>query len=733
MAFTVSPGVVTREIDLTTIVPETGTTAGAFAGAFRWGPIDKIVNVSSEDLLVENFQKPDSSTYLSFFSAANFLAYGQNLNVVRVANSSAYNATTDSANAVLIKSDESYYNTYYSEYGGSGPSNDYGEFASKYAGELGNSMKVSLCGADIASAGLTGTVTIAFAAQVGTVTGTDTAFTSEIQINDVVHIGTTFYLVTAIGTDTGMTVVSSQNTDVTVGASLVRTTSSHYKAVGQDAFGAIMGTVQISDAARKVMTGTGTYFDLQLTAGDNVTIAGETLEVASITSNTSATLVDAISPSSVALTTSVNYIREWEFAGNFDYPPTTSDFATRRGVGNDEVHVIITDEDGEWTGVKGTILEIFPALSVASDAKSEDGQALYYKEAINRRSKYIWWMKHPSGTGADTAPNTAAWGTSANVASKPSYTQSRTNFSISMSGGADGQDLTDANIIMGYDKFKSAEDVDVSLIITGPASSIVNSYLISNIAEVRKDCMVFVSPEQSDVVNNEGNEVDAVNGFRNLLPSSSYSVIDCGWKYQYDKYNDTFRYIPLNPDTAGLVVRTTVERDFFFSPAGFNRGSVKNVARLAWNPNKTQRDLLYKNGVNPVVSFAGQGTLLFGDKTLLAKPSAFDRINVRRLFITLEKSIANFARFSMFEFNDDFTRSSFVSSVEPFLRDIQGRGGITDFAVVCDESNNTQEVIDRNEFIGSIFVKPTKSINFVLLNFVAVRSGVDFEEVVNVV
>jgi len=530
-----------------------------------------------------------------------------------------------------------------------------------------------------------------------------------------------------------MTVVSSQNTDVSSAASLVRTVSSHYKAVGQDAFGAIMGTVQVSDAARKVMTGVGTYFDIQLTVGDKVTISGESLEVASITSNTSATLVDPLSPSSAALSTAVNYLREWEFAGNFDYPPTTSDFATRRGVTNDEVHVIITDEDGEWTGAKGTVLEIFPALSVASDGKSEDGQALYYKEAINRRSKYIWWMKHPNGTGADTAPNTAAWGTSANVASKPSYTQSRTNISASMTGGADGQELSDANIILGYDKFKSAEDVDVSLIITGAVSSVINSYLISNIAETRKDCMVFVSPEQSDVVNNEGNEVDAVNDFRNLLPSSSYSVIDCGWKYQYDKYNDTFRYVPLNPDTAGLVVRTTVERDFFFSPAGFNRGSVKNVARLAWNPNKTQRDLLYKNGVNPVVSFAGQGTLLFGDKTLLAKPSAFDRINVRRLFITLEKSIANFARFSMFEFNDDFTRSSFVSSVEPFLRDIQGRGGITDFAVVCDESNNTQEVIDRNEFIGSIFVKPTKSINFVLLNFVAVRSGVDFEEVVNAV
>ena len=733
MAFTVSPGVVTREIDLTTIVPETGTTAGAFAGAFRWGPIDKIVNVSSEDLLVDTFQKPDSSTYLSFFSAANFLAYGQNLNVVRVANSSAYNATTDSANAVLIKSDESYYNTYYTEFGGSGASNDYGEFASKFAGQLGNSMKVSLCGADITAAALTGTSTVAFSGTEGTVTGTSTAFTSELQINDVLyHNSSSYYIVTAIGTDTGMTVQSSANTDVAGATAFTRAHSSKFSERDTE-WGPIMGTVQVADSARKVMTGTGTYFDLQLSAGDKVTISGELHKVASITSNTSATLDTAISPSSAAITTSVEWSRQWEFASNFDYAPTTSDFATRRGVTNDEVHVIITDEDGEWTGVKGTVLEIFPALSVASDAKSEDGQALYYKEAINRRSKYIWWMKHPTSTGADTAPNTAAWGTSANSASKPSYTSNRISMTASMSGGADGNELTDANIITGYDKFKSAEDVDVSLIITGPQSAIVNSYLISNIAEVRKDCMVFISPEQADVVNNDGSEVTAVNDYRNLLPSSSYSVIDSGWKYQYDKYNDTFRYIPLNPDVAGLVVRTTVDRDFFFSPAGFNRGQVKNIARLAWNPNKTQRDLLYKNGVNPVVSFAGQGTLLFGDKTLLAKPSAFDRINVRRLFITLEKSIANFARFSMFEFNDDFTRSSFTSSVEPFLRDIQGRGGITDFSVVCDESNNTQEVIDRNEFIGSIFVKPTKSINFVLLNFVAVRSGVEFEEVVNVV
>ena len=731
MAFTVSPGVVTREIDLTTIVPETGTTAGAFAGAFRWGPLDQLVNVSSEDLLVENFQKPDSSTYLSFFTAANFLAYGQNLNVVRVANSSAYNATTDAANTVLIKSSETYYNTYYTEFGGSGASDNYGEFAAKFAGELGNSLKVGLCGADIAEAALTGTMTTSFSGTEGTVSGTSTSYTTELQVNDIIKhdVGGTYFLVTAIASDTSMTVQSSSNTDVTGTPVYTRMKSSHYSEPAT----AAMGTVQVSDSARKVMTGTGTYFDIQLTVGDKISIGGETHELDSITSNTSATLKTAISPSSTAIAGSIAYSREWEFASVFDYAPLTSDFATRRGVIQDEVHVVVVDEDGEWTGVKGTVLETFPALSVASDAKSEDGQALFYKEAINRQSKYIWWMKHPTGTDADTAPNTAAWGASANAASKPAFTQNRITVNASMTGGIDGQTLTDAITITGYDKFKSSEDIDISLILGGSCSSVVASYLISNIAETRKDCMVFISPEQSDVVNNVGGEVTAINDFRNNLPSTSYAVIDSGWKYQYDKYNDTFRYIPLNPDVAGLVVRTTLERDFFFSPAGFNRGQVKSVARLAWNPNKTERDNLYKNGVNPVVSFSGQGTLLFGDKTLLAKPSAFDRINVRRLFITLEKSIANFAQFSMFEFNDDFTRASFVSSVEPFLRDIHGRGGITDFSVICDESNNTQEVIDRNEFIGSIFIKPTKSINFILLNFVAVRSGVDFEEVVNAV
>jgi len=286
------------------------------------------------------------------------------------------------------------------------------------------------------------------------------------------------------------------------------------------------------------------------------------------------------------------------------------------------------------------------------------------------------------------------------------------------------------DLIRGYDFFKDPEIVDISLVLAGATSQTVATHLISNIAEARKDCLVFLSPRRDDVVDQAGSERANITTFRNLLNSSSYAVMDSAWKYQYDKYNDVYRYIPMNGDTAGLCVRTDTERDPWFSPAGFNRGQIKNVIRLSFNPTKAERDELYKIGVNPVVTFPGEGTILFGDKTLLAKPSAFDRINVRRLFIVLEKAIAKAAKFSLFEFNDEFTRAQFVALVEPFLRDVQGRRGIFDFRVVCDETNNTGEVIDRNEFIGDIYIKPARSINFIQLNFVAVRTGVAFDEVV---
>ena len=293
-----------------------------------------------------------------------------------------------------------------------------------------------------------------------------------------------------------------------------------------------------------------------------------------------------------------------------------------------------------------------------------------------------------------------------------------------------------ATVLAGYDLFASAEDVDISLLMTGKSiggtnGEQISNYLVDNIAETRKDCIVLTSPDKADVVNNSGldQSQDTVD-FRNSCRSSSYLVIDSGYKYQYDKYNDIFRYVPLNGDIAGLCVRTDSQRDPWFSPAGFNRGQIKNIVKLAYNPDQADRDLLYKNGINPVATFPGQGTILFGDKTALSKPSAFDRINVRRLFIVLEKAISTAAKFSLFELNDEFTRAQFVSLVEPFLRDVQGRRGIYDYRVVCDETNNTGQVIDSNQFVGDIYVKPAKSINFIQLNFVAVRTGVSFDEVV---
>jgi phage tail sheath protein FI len=283
--------------------------------------------------------------------------------------------------------------------------------------------------------------------------------------------------------------------------------------------------------------------------------------------------------------------------------------------------------------------------------------------------------------------------------------------------------------------YKSAEDVDVSLILTGKSVGGTNGeglgkYIVDNIAESRKDCVVFISPERGDVVNNAGDEADDIIEFRNSLSNSSYAFLDSGYKYAYDKYNDVYTYVPLNGDVAGLAVKTDELRDAWFSPAGFNRGQVKNIIKLPYNPKKADRDVLYQADVNPIVTFPGQGTVLFGDKTLLGKPSAFDRINVRRLFIVLEKAIATASKFTLFEFNDSFTRSQFKNLVEPFLRDVQGRRGIYDFKVVCDETNNTGEVIDGNRFIGDIYIKPAKSINFIQLNFVAVRSGVEFSEIV---
>ena len=412
--------------------------------------------------------------------------------------------------------------------------------------------------------------------------------------------------------------------------------------------------------------------------------------------------------------------RRWRYYDIFDKAPGTSPYAQARGGVNDEVHIAIIDEDGDLSGTKGTVLEKFAALSKASDSKTPQGDTNYYPDVIYNQSSYIFWMDH-NASGSN-------WG---NVAASTTFTDVTSVSNVSLINGADGDVATIGQVKSAYEKYLDADTVDIGLIIAGPSLTTVHIDNLITIAENRMDAIVFASPERSDVVNvaNTNTQKDNVISFFNGIGSSSYVFFDNGYKYMYDRYNDVYRYVPLNGDTAGLAARTDLIADAWYSPAGLNRGIVRGAVKLAFNPTKPQRDELYRARVNPVTTFPGQGTVLFGDKTGLAVPSAFDRINVRRLFIVLERAIATASKVQLFEFNDEFTRAGFRNMVEPFLREIQGRRGITDYLVVCDETNNTGEVIDRNEFVAEIFVKPARSINFITLSFVATRTGVSFEEV----
>jgi len=566
MVFQISPGVNFSEIDLTTIVPAVGTTNAGMVGNFVWGPVNEIHTVSSEIDLVNQYGEPNQNNFVDFFTAASFLAYGQNLQIVRANGTpTMLNAVANGAGATIQNNID--YNENYS-----GGANTHGMWAAKWPGDIGNSLQVSVFPGPNTS-----------------------AFTS------------------------------------------------------------------------------------------------------------------------------------WSWSSYFQGPPTTSTYVSNNGGSNDELHVVVVDQDGRFTGTANTVLEKFAFVSKASDAINDDGTSNYYVNQINQKSKYIWWLSHPD-TGIGLA-NAANWGSASaggsvvyGVGDNVAYTSSLTNGTFNMSSSG--------LVNQGYDLFRNPDTVDVSLVLTSDFGANTVNYVIDNIAGNRRDCVVFASPLRASVVNNVGNEATSVVADRNTYTTSSYAFMDSGWKYMYDKYNSVFRWVPLNGDMAGLCVRTDYQRDAWWSPAGFNRGGVLNVTKLSWNPTKTDRDTLYNNGVNPVVTFQGNGTILYGDKTLQSKPSAFDRINVRRLFIVLEKAISRAAKYSLFEFNDAFTRAQFVSLVEPFLRDVQGRRGIFDFRVVCDETNNTPQVIDSNQFVGDIYIKPARSINFIQLNFVAVGTGVDFSEVV---
>lgn len=414
----------------------------------------------------------------------------------------------------------------------------------------------------------------------------------------------------------------------------------------------------------------------------------------------------------------------WTYAGSFDSAPGTSDYAISIGkpAANDELHVAVIDEDGLFTGTAGTVLETFAYVSQGSDAKKSDGTTNYYKEVINNNSEYIWWADHNSNLGeAGSLISSVAGG---------DFTVHSSAIEASLAGGSDDNSPTAGEIALGYDLFEDAETVDVNLLFACPdanGAETIAEDLIS-IATARKDCMAFVSPPIEDTVGSATPATD-VMAFANGLTSSSYASCDSSALYVYDKYNDVYRYIGAAGHVAGLCANADQVADTWFSPAGVNRGQLLGVTKLAFNPKKADRDTLYKGRVNPLVSFPGQGMMLFGDKTLLSKPSAFDRINVRRLFIALEKAISTAAKAQLFEFNDEFTRAQFRNMVEPFLRDVKGRRGVTDFSVICDTTNNTGAVIDGNRFVADIFIKPARSINFITLNFIATRTGVEFSEI----
>ena len=485
------------------------------------------------------------------------------------------------------------------------------------------------------------------------------------------------------------------------------------------------GSTAVGDTTITVADGTtlnvGDIISFSTTAATNDYDDGHQYRITGISTH-DLTIVQKDSGSGGLLTTitnGANVRRRWRYYDSVGTGPGTSPFVSDRSGSGDEIHVVVVDEDGDVTGVPGQVLETFEKLSKAADAKSPQGDTNYYPDVIYTKSQHIYWMDH----------NTAGtnWGSNA---SGTTFTAVDTPTLESLSGGADGSSVTTGQKKTAYEKFQDAETVDVGLIIAGSGDGTHVENLIT-IAEIRKDAVVFASPERADVVNvsNSETQKDNVISFFDSRSSSSYCVFDSGYKYMYDKYSDVYRFVPLNGDIAGLAARTDLVADSWFSPAGFNRGNIRGAVKLAFNPSKSQRDELYMKRINPVCTFPGQGTVLFGDKTALSSPSAFDRINVRRLFITLEKAISTASKFQLFEFNDEFTRANFRAIVEPFLREVQGRRGITDFLVVCDNTNNTGDVIDRNEFVAEIFVKPNRSINFIKLQFVATRTGVAFEEV----
>ena len=719
-----SPGIQVREVDLTIgRVDAVSGSIGAIVAPFTKGPVEEAQLIESEEDLLQTFGQPYSvdKHYEYWMVASSYLAYGGTMQVIRANDANLKNAYVGIlTTGIQIKSDTHYNQLGYDENTITGVT-----IAAKTPGSYANGIRVSIIDAK--------------ADQIITASGISTVglgVTQSAAGRIVAGAGGTSVL------DGYIKGIVTEVSDTSIGVKVLQHVST-------------AGTVTNVDYAQ------GGVYNFQTgvvgldAAGTNVSAGGTTLVTAA---------VDWFESQNIVLTTkdvSGNPIKlEWDQVAD---APGTSAYAAARGGRFDEVHVVVIDDKGTITGNAGTVLEKHLNLSKAKDAEYSVGSTAYWRKYLATNSKYVYGGSSPAGitTSGFTEGTATAIG---NLDADSGWDQDADGVNFGLSGVFTGSLASGTNyggktdytttgalnsgiddLISGYELFSNTEEIEVDFILMGAAhhdkfdSQAVAEKCIA-VAEVRKDAVAFISPHRKAFLNDSVagsvtvSNIDAMTNnvidFYGPISSTTFGVFDSGYKYMFDRFNNTFRYVPLNGDIAGTCARTDIEQFPWFSPAGTARGSILNSVKLIYNPGKKQRDILYSNRINPVIQSPGAGIILFGDKTGFGKSSAFDRINVRRLFIFLEDAISAAAKDQLFEFNDELTRTNFVNIIEPFLREVQSNRGIFDFVVICDETNNTGAVIDRNEFVADIFIKPARSINFIGLTFVATRTGVDFEEVI---
>ena len=736
MASLISPGIVIKERDLTNaVVTNTSAISGAFASTFARGPVGEIVTISTQQELLDNFGKPNNTNAEDWFVASEFLNYGGRLAVVRAETSGLASAAAGAAGAVTVKNESDWQ-------GGVGSGKD---FVAKTPGDWGNSLKVI-----VVDRGPDQVVTLSGMPDTTPVVGSNVTFneggnsiTATVEAYDAV----TYEL--SIKTSTYITAAAELEDGNEIGTFSVNAPTETGRAPGTynppaHANGATFQVV-VNDAGGEAGGAPngegGTVVVTLVDAGDGYT-AGDTITISGAdTGNGSDILVSVDSlDSDIAITAVRNWWTTTTVGGislsDIGPRPGTSQYASDRGLSDDQIHVAVVDTTGDISGTAGTIIERSLYLSKLSDGKGAEGQTAYWKSAINEGSQYVY-----AGATLDEATGAGeTWAQESTDLDSGDAFKLGGALEYDLTGGTDDYDYDSGEITSAYSIFTADEEVSVDFVLMGGSMSNetdtkAKASSVMSVAQTRKDCIAFVSPHRGNQIGSSGaltklqQKTNTLNFF-STLASTSYAVFDSGYKYMYDRFNDVYRWIPCNGDVAGLCVSTSATLDDWYSPAGTNRGGLRNAVKLAYNPTSADRDELYQARINPITSFAGSGIILFGDKTALSSPSAFDRINVRRLFLNVQKRAESLAKGVLFEQNDATTRIGFASALNSYLSEIQARRGVTDFLVVCDDTNNTPSVIDRNEFVAEIYMKPTRSINYITVTLTATKTGVSFSEVI---